>query len=219
MDVLGFHRADGGPDTVLDTASTNASLTIGGVTTGRINAVPEGGSFTTSLDHDWFAVSLLAGHIYKFSAQSTFNTLDNLNDVAIDLRNSSGTILDSQGVVDAGAHVTSSFTYVATSSGTEYLDIAAGGGDPASLVGNYRITATDTGFASPNGNYWINAYDTANAASWAWATSAYDANGNLTSQTGMNDDGTHWLTMYDVNNKYNWSNATITFDTAGTGLR
>ncbi|HEY4404550.1 MAG TPA: NF038122 family metalloprotease [Xanthobacteraceae bacterium] len=212
MDVLGFHRADGGPDTVLDTAANSASLTLGGATAGRINAVPKSGSFTTSLDHDWFAVSLIAGHVYTFSAQATFNALDNLNDVAIDLRNSGRTILDSQGVVDAGANTSSTFTYVATSSGTEYLDIAAGGGNAASLVGNYQITAADSGFASPNGNYWINAYDTANAASWAWSTSAYDANGNLTSRTGMNDDGTHWLTMYDVNNKYSWSNATITFD-------
>jgi hypothetical protein len=212
MDVLGFHRADGGPDTVLDTASTNASLAIGAAAAGTINAVPESGSFTTSLDRDWFAVSLTAGHVYTFSAQATFSALDNLNDVAIDLRDSSRTILDSQGVVDAGANAASTFTYIATSSGTEYLDIGAGGNNPAGLVGNYQITAADSGFASPNGNYWINAYDTANTASWAWSTSAYDASGDLTSQTGMNDDGTHWLTMYDVNNQYNWSNATISFD-------
>jgi RTX calcium-binding nonapeptide repeat (4 copies) len=204
--------ADAGTDTILDTASTNASLTIGATAAGSINAVPESGSFTTSLDHDWFAVNLIAGHVYTFSAQATFSALDNLNDVAIDLRDSSRTILDSQGVVDAGENATSTFTYIATSSGTEYLDIAAGGNNPASLTGNYQITAADSGFASPNGNYWINAYDTANTASWAWSTSAYDANGDLTSQTGMNDDGTHWLTMYDVDNRYSFSNATITFD-------
>jgi len=103
---------------------------------------------------------------------------------------------------------------VATSSGTEYLDLSAGGSNPASLTGIYQITAADSGFASPNGNYWINAYDTANTASWAWSTSAYEANGTLISQTGLNDDGTHWLTMYDVDNRYSFSNATITFDSA-----
>jgi RTX calcium-binding nonapeptide repeat (4 copies) len=214
MDVLGFHRTDGGLDTVLDTASTNASLTIGATATGAISTVPESGSFTTSLDHDWLAVNLVAGHVYTFSAQATFSASDNLNDVAIDLRSSNRTILDSQGAVDAGANAASTFTYAATSSGTEYLDISAGGSNPASLTGIYQITATDSGFASPNGDYWINAYDTANTASWAWSTSAYEANGTLLSQTGLNDDGTHWLTMYDVDNRYNFSNATITFDSA-----
>ena len=71
MDVLGFHRAyAGGPDTVLDTASTNASLVFGGTANlGTIDAVPVNGSFDTSLDHDWFAVNLTAGHNYAFSAQ------------------------------------------------------------------------------------------------------------------------------------------------------
>ena len=72
-----------------------------------------------------------------------------MNDVAIDLRDSSRTILDSQGVVDAGAHATSSFTYTATSSGTEYLEISAGGNNPASLTGDYQVTVTDNGLASP----------------------------------------------------------------------
>jgi hypothetical protein len=46
-------------DTVLDTAATNGTLFAGG-TFGTIDAVPESGSFDTSLDHDWFAVSLIA---------------------------------------------------------------------------------------------------------------------------------------------------------------
>jgi hypothetical protein len=117
---------------------------MGGTTTGRIDGMPESGSFDTSLDHDWFAVSLIAGHVYTFSAQATPGPSDNLNDVAIDLRNSSRTILDSQGVVDAGANASSSFTYTATNSGTEYLDISGGGNNPAGLTGNYRITLVDT---------------------------------------------------------------------------
>jgi hypothetical protein len=132
---------DKGADTALDTASTNASLTIGVLTTGRIDGMPESGSFDTSLDHDWLAVSLIAGHHYTFSAFGT----DDLNDVAIDLRDSSRTILDGQGVVDGGVAHLSSFTYTATSSGTEYLDISAGGSNPASLAGGYQITVTDNG--------------------------------------------------------------------------
>ena len=88
---------------------------MGVITTGRINGVPESGSFDTSIDHDWLAVSLIAGHHYTFSAQ-TVRLADNLNDVAIDLRDSSRTILNGQGVVDGGVNRTSSFTYTATSS-------------------------------------------------------------------------------------------------------
>ncbi len=67
------------------------------------------------------------------------------------LRDSSRTILDSQGVVDAGANAASSFTYTATSSGTVYLDISAGGNNPAGLSGDYQSTVTDNGLAPPHG--------------------------------------------------------------------
>src|SRR5205085_9712277 len=53
---------DDGTDTVLDTASTNAGLTMGGTTTGKVNGTPESGSFNTSLDHDCFAVTLTPRH-------------------------------------------------------------------------------------------------------------------------------------------------------------
>jgi hypothetical protein len=123
-------------DTVLDTASTDASLTFGGNSNpGTIDAVPENGSFDTTIDHDWFAVNLVAGHDYEFSAQSA--TIG-LNDVAIVLRNSSGTVLNSPGIFENG------FTYTATSSGTGYLDISAGRNFP-SQTGNYAIFAYDDG--------------------------------------------------------------------------
>ena len=142
--------SDLGADTVLDTASTSANLTMGGTTAGRINAVPESGSFDSSLDHDWLAVNLVAGHVYTFSAQAQLGTFnEKLNDVAIDLRDSGRTILDSQGVVDAGPHAISTFTYTATTSGTEYLDISAGGSTPAGVTGGYQVTVTDNGLASP----------------------------------------------------------------------
>ena len=54
-------------DTVLDTASTNASLVMNGTVTNTIDAAAMSGSFSTSFDHDWFAVSLVAGHSYSFS--------------------------------------------------------------------------------------------------------------------------------------------------------
>ena len=139
--------ADAGADTVLDSASTDASLTMGGTTSGRINGLPESGSFDTSHDHDWFAVNLVAGHSYTFSAQGT----GSLTDFAIGLRNSSRTLLDVHGMVDAGANATSTFTYTATSSGTAYLDISAGSNTPVGTNGDYQITATDNGVAPPPG--------------------------------------------------------------------
>jgi FG-GAP-like repeat len=148
---------DNGVDTVLDTAATNASLTMGVTTPGRINGMPESGSFNTSVDHDWFAVNLIAGHSYTFLAQGTSG---NLNDVAIELMDSNRTILNSQGLVDAGANATSSFTYTATTSGTEYLAIGAGGNNPAALAGNYQIGVADNGLVLPPGMTINLIYDT-----------------------------------------------------------
>ena len=55
-------------DTVLDTTGTLATLTAGaGATTGAIDAVPETGSSNTTVDHDWYKVSLIANHKYTFS--------------------------------------------------------------------------------------------------------------------------------------------------------
>ncbi len=130
-------------DTVLDRASTNAVVFDGG-TFGTIDTVPESGSFDTSLDHDWLAVTLIAGHDYEFSGRAVLGS-GSLNDVAIDLRDSSRTILDSQGVVDAGTSAASMFTYTATSSGTGYLDISAGGSNPTSQTGQYFVTYADAG--------------------------------------------------------------------------
>jgi Ca2+-binding RTX toxin-like protein len=129
-------------DTVLDTASTNASLVMNGTVSNTIDAAAMSGSFSTSFDHDWFAVSLVAGHSYSFSAHGTSGSL---NDVAIDLQNSSRSIQNSQGVVDGGVNGTASFSYTAAATGTLYLAISGGGNSPASLTGNYQISATDNG--------------------------------------------------------------------------
>src|ERR1700683_369572 len=111
-------------------------------TTGTIDATAMSGSYDTPVDHDWFAVSLVAGHSYTFSAVGTSGTL---NDVAIDLRDANRDILNSSdAAVDGGVGGTASFTYTATATGTEYLPTSAGGRNYTSLTGNYQITATDT---------------------------------------------------------------------------
>src|SRR5215472_3757222 len=134
---------DGGlqpPDTVLDTPATTASLTMNGTVTGTIDALPESGSFNTSVDHDWFAVNLTAGHTYTFSAFGT-----GLNDVAIDLSDANRNVLNSQGLVDGGANGTAIFNYTATASGTYYLAIGAGGTNAADATFSYQVSVTDRG--------------------------------------------------------------------------
>src|SRR5712672_1519006 len=129
-------------DTVLDTSSTNVSLSMNGVVFGSIDATAVSGSFDPSFDHDWFAVSLTAGHNYAFSAFSTSGTL---NDMAIDLRDASRNILNSQGVVDGGINRSASFVYTAAATATYYLAVSAGGNNPASVTGTYDAFVNDIG--------------------------------------------------------------------------
>src|SRR5215468_8960018 len=98
-------------DVVLDTAATNSSLPMNATLIGTIDPMLEGGSFDTSRDHDWYAVSLTAGHTYNFSALGF--VLSTLKDVAVDLRDANRTILNIQGVVDSGLNGTAIFNYTA----------------------------------------------------------------------------------------------------------
>ena len=141
---------DEGADTILDTASTTASVPMNGLSFGVIDPLPESGSFDTSLDHDWFAVTLTAGHKYSLEASTTFS--GNLNDLAIVLRDANRNILNSQGVVDSGVNAFSSaqFVYTAAVSGTYYLDVSAGGINPGSLTGGYNVFLTDLGLVPPD---------------------------------------------------------------------
>jgi hypothetical protein len=100
-------------DTVLDTTTTSGSLAVGGAATGKIDAVPISGSANTTFDHDWYKVTLTANHSYTFSAVGTSGTL---NDVAADLRDSSGTLKTS--VVDSGVNGTATFSYTPSASDT-----------------------------------------------------------------------------------------------------
>jgi hypothetical protein len=150
-DLLGGYEVtaiDNGGDTVIDTAATTASLPPNGIgVIGAIDAVPTAGSFNTSLDHDWYAVPLTAGHTYTFTGMPLSGSL---NDVAIDLRDANRNILDRQGVVDGGLNGFASFHYTATASGTDYLDISAGGSNPAGLAGSYQVFVNDLGALPPD---------------------------------------------------------------------
>jgi 3-methyladenine DNA glycosylase Mpg len=128
-------------DTILDTVNTTGTLSS--AATGAIDATPMSGSANTSFDHDWYKVTLTAGHSYTFSANGTSGTL---NDVAIDLRNSSGTLVNS--VVDGGANGTASFSYTPAASTFYFLAVSAGGANATSLTGNYSLSLQDNGVPS-----------------------------------------------------------------------
>ena len=130
-------------DTVLDNTSTTATLSVPGAATGIIDPVPMSGSSNTSFDHDWWRVTLTAGHQYTFSATGASDTP--LNDIAIDLRDSSGNLLTN--VVDGGTNGTASFAFTPSTPGTFYLTISAGGSNPG-RVGGYSISAADNGIST-----------------------------------------------------------------------
>src|SRR5579883_170219 len=130
-------------DSVLDTAATTGQLLGSNTPTfGNIDATPMSGSFDTSLDHDWYAVSLVAGDHYTFSAVGMSSTL---TDVAIDLVDANRNILNSQGLIDGGLNGTATLTYTATTTGTFYVAVGAGGSDPADQLGEYSVTFVNNG--------------------------------------------------------------------------
>ena len=130
----------GSADVVLDTTGTAYGLTINGTISNTIDPTPMAGSANTSFDHDWFAVNLTSGHSYTFSAHGTSGTL---NDVAIDLRDSSNAIVDPSGVVESGVGGTATFNYTASGTATYYLAISAGGSYYLTATGGYSISADD----------------------------------------------------------------------------
>ena len=138
-------------DVVLDTAATTGTLPVNATLIGTIDAVPESGSFNTLLDHDWYALSLVAGHSYWFSLSPfSFSPPATLNDVALDVRDANRNILNTQGVVDSGVNGTAGFFFVAPTTGTYYADVSAGGSNPASLTGDYEFSVLDVGVHAPD---------------------------------------------------------------------
>jgi len=130
-------------DVVPDTAATTAGLSFSLPVFGEIDATPEAGSFNTLIDHDWYAVTLTAGHTYSFLAQSA----GTLTDFAMALRDANRNTVDRQGVVDANFP---NFTYTPRVTGTYYLDISAGGSNPQGQTGGYDIITSDLGLQPPD---------------------------------------------------------------------
>ena len=167
-------------DTVLDTKATSGTLAVGTTINDVINSAPMSGSGDKSYDHDWFKVVLTAGHSYTFSAQGTSG---NLNDVAIDLRNSSGTQIT--GLVDPGANTPAVLNYTPSTSSTYFLALSAGGNNPASLTGSYSLSLKDNGAPGTTDNLLDNV--NTSGALTSFATGTIDAEPKSGSTTNVSD--------------------------------
>ena len=116
----------GSGDTVAGDFTTTAAITVGGAAVnGTINALG---------DHDWHAVTLVAGQSYFFRTSATGVAGD--VDSTITLHDSTGTVLGFND--DGGGGTYSQLRFTATTSGTYYVDVR---GFADYGTGGYRLTA------------------------------------------------------------------------------
>ncbi|WP_428667707.1 hypothetical protein [Reyranella sp.] len=112
-------------DQYASNVTTTGALSVGGSTTGNIEA---------SGDRDWFRASLTAGQWYEFDLQGSPTGHGTLADTFLDLRNSAGIVITSDD--DGGVGAESRIKYLPTSRGTYYLSARGF----SSNTGTMRIT-------------------------------------------------------------------------------
>ena len=129
--VVALYGAKGGviADDYLATTATTGLVAIGGSKTGWVE---------TAGDVDWFKVSLVAGHAYRFDLEGSATGAGTLADPALELRSSTGALISSYD--NGGTGLNSRGTYTVQTSGTYYLAAQA---KSASATGTYTLTAVD----------------------------------------------------------------------------
>ncbi|MEG3146486.1 pre-peptidase C-terminal domain-containing protein, partial [Sphingomonas sp. RT2P30] len=110
-------------------ASTTGIVSVGSATTGTIG---------TTGDTDWFKVTLVAGHSYRFDLQAHDSGQGTLPDPFLRLRDSFGTSITFDD--DNGNGLDSQIDYTATASGTYFL---SAGSSTVTGIGTYRLAAAD----------------------------------------------------------------------------
>jgi serralysin len=111
---------------VADSTATTASLTLGTSTYGTVGV---------SGDHDWYAVTLVAGQTYDFRLLGVGRTP--VTDTVLSLRDASGTQLTFNDDARDALSLNSALTFTATTTGTYFLDV----GGFASNTGDFLISA------------------------------------------------------------------------------
>ena len=144
-------------DTVREGTDTTATLAVGALVSGTIDAEPISGDGVTSdnaggfVDKDWYQVTLSKGHLYTFNGSSTSLTTGS---VAFSLRDSSGNPINGIYHNEAFQYVegeSESFTFDSSFQTnvlqTYYVAVSTGGADPAwrTATGDYKISVTDGG--------------------------------------------------------------------------
>ena len=126
----------GGADDFRSDTSTTGVAVIGGAVTGNIESAN---------DQDWFSLSLITGHTYRFDLTgSGGGGTGTLPDTYLrGIYTSAGVAVAGTTDDDSGGNLNSLVTYTATSSGTYYVSAGAYG----SNTGTYRLVTTDVGAA------------------------------------------------------------------------
>ncbi len=111
-------------------------------------AAPATGTIDASGDQDWYQVSLVAGHQYRFDLQGATAGQGSLSDPLLRLLNGSGSLLATND--DSGGTLDSSIVFTASQSGTHFLSAQAYGSD----FGTFTLAVTDlsTGAADVPGS-------------------------------------------------------------------
>lgn len=160
-------------DFVGNTTGTAATLTVGGSVNGAVD---------TSGDHDFYAVSLVAGQTYMFRTAGTTGTT--ATDTTLTLRDGAGTQLLVND--DAGEAGFSAVRFTATTTGTYYLDVGAVG----SGTGTFNVTA----FTAPTPTVYTNDQIALQLTNGYWGGTSHrynvTAGGSLTFNVqGLTADG------------------------------
>ena len=125
------------PDSVPGDTTTTATLGVGSYVDATIE---------TSGDRDWYAVTLVAGRRYSFSANAVPNSNTTI-DSYLRLYNSAGTLLLEDD--DGGPGAYSEIHFTATASGTFYISAGTYNDND---IGTYRLRVNDTGLDAVAGD-------------------------------------------------------------------
>ena len=111
-------------DSVAGSTATAATLAVAGATNGNIDS---------NGDHDFYAITLVAGETYIFRTAGT--TAADTTNTVLTLRDASGNLLETND--NAGQGNFSAVRYTATTSGTYYLDVSGSG----AATGAFNLSA------------------------------------------------------------------------------